>query len=60
MSRIVQVRELNFIGSHAKSANGRYVLLWRDGNDDGTRGGARESGLGRYYLIDGDLVVADG
>lgn len=34
--RIVHVRELNFIGHYVRSPNGRYVLLWRDGNDAGT------------------------
>lgn len=57
---IVNVRELNFIGHCVRSPNGRYVLLWRDGNDAGTVGGARQSGLGRYYLIDGDLLIAQG
>ncbi len=60
VSRIVHIPELNFIGHQVRSANGRFILLWRDGNDAGTVGGARQSGLGRYYLVDGDLVVAEG
>lgn len=60
LGSVVHIPELKFIGHCVRSPNGRYALLWRDGNDEGTRGGARESGLGRYYLIDGDLVVAAG
>lgn len=57
---VVHVPELGLIGSHSQSPNGRYVLLWRDGDDAGTSGGARQSGHGRYYLVDGDCVVAEG
>lgn len=60
LGSVIHLPELDFIGHHVVSPNGRYILLWRDGNNEGTRGGARESGLGRYYLIDGDQVVAEG
>lgn len=49
-----------FYGQCVASANGRYTLVWRDGNDEGSHGGARSEGKGRYLLIDGDHVVADG
>ena len=57
---IAHVPELGFIGRQAVSPNGRYVLLWRDGDDSGGRGGARDAGPGRYVLIDDDRVVAEG
>lgn len=57
-SDLVSVRELDFFGHCNRSPNGRYALLWRDGN--GSTGGARSSGLGRYYLLDGDRVAVAG
>jgi hypothetical protein len=56
----VHIEGTSFVGRYAKSPNGRYTLIWRDGNDEGTCGGARESGHGRYMLIDGDNIRCEG
>jgi len=56
----ITVQSPSFYGSCERSANGRYIVAWRDGNDEGTHGGARTEGKGRYLLIDNDRVVADG
>lgn len=56
----IDVASHRFHGQCKTSPNGRYIIAWRDGNDAGTRGGARTEGKGRYLLIDGQTVVADG
>ena len=58
--RFVRIEELDFFGQFARSPNGRYRLVWRDGNDEGTIGGHRYEGLGRYILLDGDEPNVDG
>lgn len=55
---ILQIPALDFFGLYSRSRNGRYTLVWRDGA--GSRGGSRDSGEGRYVLLDGKKLVADG
>ena len=55
----ITVQSLSFYGCCERSANGRYIVAWRDGNDEGAHGGARTAGKGRYLLIDADRVVVD-
>lgn len=50
----------NYYGWFSASPNGRYAITWRDSNDEGTQGGARPSGMGRYFLIDGTAIIAEG
>jgi hypothetical protein len=50
----------NFFGRCTHSPNGRYTLGWRDANDAGSHGGARSRGLGRFILLDGRNVLAEG
>lgn len=57
---LIFINGRDFVGSYSRSPNGRFVLAWRDANDAGTRGGARANGHGRYMLIDGDAIVAEG
>jgi hypothetical protein len=57
---VVHVAELGFTGLYSQSPNQRFILIWRDGNDEGTHGGARQSGLGRFYLIDNGHIVCEG
>lgn len=57
---LVFIKDHDFVGCYSRSPNGRYLLAWRDANDAGSRGGARESGHGRYLLIEDGLVVAEG
>jgi hypothetical protein len=56
--RFLHLPELNFFGSYAVSADGRYKVAWRDGNDEQTHGGYRESGPGICLLLDRDIIVA--
>ena len=57
-SSFMSIPSLNFFGSFARSPNGRYTLIWRDGT--GTHGGARENGEGRYLLLDEGMLIVDG
>ena len=57
---LIFINGRDFVGSYSRSPNGRFILAWRDANDAGTRGGARANGHGRYILIDGDAIVAEG
>jgi len=56
----VTIRALGFFGQFSRSPDGRYLLAWRDGNDEGTRGGFREEGPGRFYLFEEQHLVAHG
>lgn len=49
-----------YFGWFATSPDGRYTITWRDANGDGTHGGARVSGMGCYYLLDGAAIIAEG
>jgi hypothetical protein len=55
----VNIRSRNFVGLSAGSPNRRYTLAWRDANESGKVGGFRESGYGRYILLDGERIVAE-
>lgn len=58
--RFVRIKARDFFGQHVGSPNGRFVLAWADHDPEGSRGGHRESGHGRYLLIDnGRLLVED-
>ncbi|MDP1908075.1 MAG: hypothetical protein Q8K85_07230, partial [Hyphomicrobium sp.] len=54
----VRIEELDFYGQCALSPNGRFRIVWRDGNDAGTHGGYRTSGPGQVLLLDDDRLVA--
>ena len=56
----LQLPSRNFFGPYRRSPNERYILAWRDGNDSGTRGGARHSGSGRFILFEDRKIVAEG
>lgn len=58
--RILQIPARGHFGPYQRSPNGRFILTWRDGNDEGTQGGARDTGQGRYMLLDGDRIVCEG
>lgn len=52
---VISVRELDFVGQRAASPDRRFTLLWNDRYWlDGTLVG------GRYFLVDGDVLVATG
>lgn len=50
----------DFFGWFRRSPDGRYVVTWLDANDDATCGGARSSGKGGYYLLDGTEIFGGG
>lgn len=56
---VVGIDSLDLIGQAASSPNGRFTLVWCDGNPEGTMGGHRYSGHGRVLLVDGERLVAD-
>lgn len=58
--RFLTIPSTGFFGPYAKSPNGRYVLAWRDGNAEGTVGGARQSGHGRFLLMEDGVILAQG
>jgi hypothetical protein len=58
--RFMEIPERGFYGQFRKSPSGRYVIAWRDANDQGTHGGARASGKGRYVLLESGRVVCEG
>lgn len=57
---LIFINGRDFVGSYSRSPNGQFLLAWRDANDAGTHGGARPSGHGRYVLIEGDAIIAEG
>lgn len=57
-SHFIHIPELDFYGQWALSPSGRFRVAWRDGNDEGTRGGYRMSGPGQVLLLEEDRLVA--
>ncbi|MBX9865140.1 MAG: tetratricopeptide repeat protein [Hyphomicrobium sp.] len=54
------IPDRDYFGWYATSPDGGFTLTWRDANDEGTHGGARASGMGRYFLLAGDAIIAEG
>lgn len=55
-----RVASRNLFGAFAKSPNGRYVLVWSDADPDGSQGGQRDRGLGRYVLLEDGQIIVEG
>src|SRR6266852_5901740 len=49
----IHIPSRDFVGLCARSPNKRFTLAWVDGGPDGAR-------IGRYLLLDGKTVVAEG
>lgn len=58
--QIVLVPSRDLMGQFSRSPNGRYMLVWSDADQAGGRGGFRESGEGRYLLLDDGQVIVEG
>ena len=58
--RFLTIRDLGFFGQFSRSPNGRYVVGWSDRSPDGSRGGHRYDGEGRWILLEGDRLIAQG
>jgi hypothetical protein len=56
----IEIPSRKFYGECVRSSNRCYTLAWRDGSDSGTHGGYRTSGHGRYFLLKGDRIIAEG
>jgi hypothetical protein len=52
-SRLINVPSRNFAGISSQSPNKRFTIAWLDGGPDQSR-------TGRYLLLDGRSVVAEG
>jgi hypothetical protein len=59
-ANFIEIPSHHFFGQCSRSPNNRYTLGWCDANESGTHGGARSSGLGRYILLEGKEVIAEG
>lgn len=57
---ILEIRSLDFVGEYCVSPNERYTLAWSDFDRSAGRGGYRESGHGRYILMESDVPIVDG
>lgn len=67
--RSIRIQTRNFYGSctYSASANGRYTIAWYDGHswidEKGVCGfhlGCRDSGYGRYFLLEGNQILVEG
>lgn len=58
----IRILSKNFYGACTHSMNRRYTIAWCDAHsyDDGIIVGYRTSGYGRYILLDGGQVIAEG
>jgi hypothetical protein len=57
---IIDISQRGMFGLYSRSPNERFILAWRDSNEEGTHGGARTSGLGRYVLLDNGKIACEG
>jgi hypothetical protein len=56
----IDIPSRHFFGQSIKSPNGQFTSAWRDANDSGNRGGSRSEGKGKYLLLRGKDVIAQG
>jgi hypothetical protein len=60
LADFIEIPSRNFQGECVRSPNGCYTVAWRDGDDSGAPGARRRSEHGRYYLLKGGRVIAEG
>ncbi|WIA56685.1 VRR-NUC domain-containing protein [Sphingobium sp. WTD-1] len=58
--RLITIDALDFVGQFAKSPNGQFRLIWSDCNPEGTIGGNRAEGHGRWALLEQDRLICEG
>lgn len=58
--RLITINALDFVGQFAKSPNGQFRLIWSDRNPEGTVGGYRTEGHGRWALLEHDRLICEG
>jgi len=59
-SRMLRISSLDMFGPYSESRDGRYLLLRQDSDREQGRGGYRESGNGKFALVDNGSVVFAG
>lgn len=58
--RLITIDAIDFVGQFAKSPNGQFRLIWSDRNREGTVGGYRTQGHGRWALLEHDRLICKG
>jgi tetratricopeptide (TPR) repeat protein len=58
--KTANINEFHLYGPSSCSPNGRYVLRWYDGDRLSGKGGFRESGDGRYSLLEDSRIILEG
>lgn len=59
-TEFIDIPSRRFFGESIRSSNGRFTLAWRDANESGSEGGARSKGKGKYIVLAGKDVIAQG
>lgn len=59
-TRLVRIKSINMIGPFEKSPDEKYVLVLKDSDKKGGRGGNRLSGKGRFALVRDGKVLYTG
>src|SRR3990172_1142232 len=59
-SRMVRIQSLDMFGPYSESENGQYLLIRQDSDRERGIGGYRDSGNGRFALVNkGQVVYVD-
>ncbi len=56
-NRILRIKSLNFVGTFSESMDGKYLIACQDADQNLGRGGFRDSGNGRFALVEGQSVL---
>jgi hypothetical protein len=59
-TEFIDIPSRRFFGESIRSPNGRFTLAWKDANESGTEGGARSKGKGKYIVLAGKDLIAQG
>jgi hypothetical protein len=59
-TEFIDIPSRRFFGESIRSPNGRFTLAWKDANESGSEGGARSKGKGKYIVLAGKEVIAQG
>lgn len=57
----ITIPSIDYYGLYRRAPGEKWLLSWKDSTPDGSRGGSREAGEGRYVLVDvkGNKVRVD-
>lgn len=58
--RLITIDAIDFVGQFARSPSGQFRLIWSDRNPEGTIGGYRTEGHGRWALLEHDRLICEG